>query len=133
MMSEGVQPEEKSIQSHQVPPLPGKKKKKKENPHKSQTTVDSKTHPHFWESYCSEFGAWYVMLVGMLKLSSEVNFSSNTMRIHGFCVRRPTVPKIEAGGGGSGGEAGGGMVSYLKLHSHDQGSRAGILCQPGCS
>ena len=53
-------------------------KKKIKNPRKSQTTVDSKTHPHFWESYCSEFVAWYVMLVGMLKLSSEVNFSSNT-------------------------------------------------------
>lgn len=47
-------------------------KKKKKNPTKSQTTVDSKTHPHFWESYCSEFGAWYVMLVGTLKPSSEL-------------------------------------------------------------
>lgn len=83
-------------------------KKKKKNPRKSQTTVDShKTHPGFWESFCSEFGAWYVMLVGMLKLSSEVNFSSNTMRIHSFCVGPAAVPKIE-GGGGAIGVGGGG-------------------------
>lgn len=47
---------------------------------KSQATEEFKTHPHFWESCWSEFGAWYVMLVGLLKLSrynnSQLDFSS---------------------------------------------------------
>lgn len=91
--------------------------------------MDSKTHPHFWESYRGEFGAWYVVSVCMLKLSGEADSSSSTMRIHSFSVGRAAVPKDR----GVGEEAAGGMVSYLKLHSHDQEGRAGILCQPGCS
>lgn len=65
------------------------KKNKKTKSSKSQTTADSKTRPRFWESYCSEFGAWYVMLVGLLKLSgynSNCTSGSDTMRIRSFCV-----------------------------------------------
>lgn len=42
---------------------------KKKKASKSQATAESKTHPHFWESCWSEFGAWYVMLLGLVKLS----------------------------------------------------------------
>lgn len=131
----GSRPVKRKEHSHRLRSTSSKKNSKR------QVTEESKTHPHFWESCWSEFGEWYVMLVGLLKQSryncmcssiqGTVNLSLPfwyTMRIHGLWVWRLTVPKI-----GVGAEWAGVWLSYLKLHYRHCSNSVGILYQSGCS